>query len=89
MIGSMRVVIGLIVLALVGGFAGIVCARRLDPVCAVQMLKHAAADDRAGWNCLSYAAARGDLRIAGDMKSRRVDGDLHYSLVPDRESQTA
>src|SRR5699024_1635987 len=71
----MRVVIGLIVLTLVGGLAGIAYAPQLDPLCVVQKLQHAAADDRPGWDCLAFAAARGDARIAAGMLAHGHSAD--------------
>lgn len=63
----MRLVLFIVILALVGTLGGIIAAPRLDPVCVLQMVAHAATDDRPGWDCLSYAAARGDVRVAGGM----------------------
>lgn len=74
-IAAMRGALIIIILALAGTAIGLIAAPRLDPVCVAQTIKHAAQGDRDDWNCLAYAAARGDLRIARSMLSADVRND--------------
>jgi len=59
----MKRLFSIVVLLLGAGIIGIIAAPRLDPVCLAQMGWYRLQHERPGWNCLSYAAARGDRRI--------------------------
>lgn len=75
-------------LIVIGIVAGIVAAPGLDPLCVAQKAIHAGQDDRAGWTCLHYAAARGDTRVVekmiengADINSRTTRGETPLLLA--------
>lgn len=75
-------------LILAGVLVAVSVAPRLDPLCVTQMALHAGQDDRAGWSCLHYAAARGDTRVAAhmigdgaDINSRTTRGETPLLLA--------
>lgn len=72
--GGMKWLLAVLALAVGAALAALAYDPRTDAICALARIRDAVTGDRVGWQCLHYAAARGDRRA---VRAALEHGALH------------